>query len=69
MDRLVNHLGVASLIVVAEPAQLMREGMPAGRSSRTIVLASACLDPAWREVAARNTDQLAEIADHAALRW
>ena len=45
MDRLVKHLGVASLIVVAEPAQLMREGMPAGRSSRTIVLASACLDP------------------------
>lgn len=69
MDRLVKHLGVASLIVVAEPAQLMREGMPAGRSSRTIVLASACLDPVWREVAARNTDQLVELADHAALRW
>ena len=69
MDRLVKHPGVESLILVADPAQLRSEGLPAGRTSRTIVLASACLDPTWREVARRHADQLVEIADHAALRW
>ncbi len=69
MDRLVKHPGVASLILVADPAQLASEGLPAGRTSRTIVLASACLDPTWREVATRHADQLVEIAGHAALRW
>jgi cyanophycin synthetase len=69
MDRLVKHPGVASLILVADPTQLMSEGLPAGRTSRTIVLASARLDPKWREVAIRHTDQMIELPDHAALRW
>ena len=69
MDRLVKHPDVASLILVADPAQLRSEGLPAGRTSRTIVLASACLDPTWREVARSHADQLVEIADHATLRW
>ena len=69
MDRLVKHPGVASLILIADPTQLRSEGLPAGRTSRTIVLASACLDPTWREVATRHADQLVEIADRAALPW
>ncbi len=69
MDRLVKHPGLASLILVADPAQLRSEGLPVGRTSRTIVLASACLDPTWREVATRHADQLIELPDHSVLRW
>lgn len=54
MDRLVKHPGVASLILVADPAQLTSEGLPASRTSRTVVLASAGLDPTRREVATRH---------------
>lgn len=69
MGRLVKHPGVASLILVADPAQLTSEGLPNGRSSRTLLLASARLDPKWTDVALRHTDQLVELADHASLRW
>jgi cyanophycin synthetase len=69
MDRLVKHPGVSSLIMVGDPAQLTSEGLPAGRTSRTIVLATARLDPKWREVATRHTDQLIDLADHSAIHW
>lgn len=69
MDRLVKHPGVASLVLVADPTQLTSEGLPSGRSSRTILLASAHLDPKWIDVTIRHTDQLVELADHVSLWW
>ncbi len=69
MDLLVKHPAVASLIIVADPKHLMNEGLPAGRASRTMVVASASLNPEWREVVASNTDQLIDFADHSLLHW